>query len=149
MIYELPSSAKLSVNVPEFNGWLMYDVLYFAWSCFPHSLLLLCAGSVHHTQYGQFCIWVSILSPIFLVVYCWKRLCLLVGKKVVSCLWFSVHSKMIFIQSSSQLLVWVNNFLSLVFQILGLLENVALVPEVGVGVSLDLFHAPKRKVSPL
>ena len=41
--------------------------------------------------------------------------------------------------SSLQWLVQVNEFPSLVFQILGCLTNIALVPEVGVGVGLGLF----------
>ena len=53
-------------------------------SFFPVAWFSIC--SVCHAQYEQFCIWVSILNPIFLV-YSWSRLCLLVGKKVVSCLW--------------------------------------------------------------
>ena len=42
-----------------------------------------CAGSVHCPQYEQYCIQVSTLDPIFLVVYFLSRLCHLVGKRVV------------------------------------------------------------------
>ena len=145
-----PGSAKLSINIPEFNGWLMYCVLSIAWFCFSHSLIFLYAGSVCHAQYEQSCIQVSILNSISLAVYSWNRLCLLVVMKVVSYLWFSVHPKVIFIQC---LLYngygWGDDFLSWVFQILGLLENIALVPKVGIRVGLDFFCRPKRKCLPL
>ena len=39
MIYVLPGSAKLSANVPEFNGWLMHYIFYVAWSGFSCGLI--------------------------------------------------------------------------------------------------------------
>ena len=59
-------------------------ILFFSWLGFLY------AGSVCHAQ-DKSCIWVSIWNSIFLVVYSWNRLCLLFQKKLVSCLWFSVH----------------------------------------------------------
>ena len=42
MIYEFSGSAKLSGNVPEFDGWFMYYVLNTAWSFFPIAWFSIC-----------------------------------------------------------------------------------------------------------
>ena len=89
IFWALPNWVSMFQNSSE---RFMYYVFNVAWSCFSHCLIFYMPGSVCHcTWYSQSCIWVSSLSPIFPVVYFWSRLCLLVGKKVVSCLWFSVH----------------------------------------------------------
>ena len=102
---------SLNLMVGRLVGWFMYfwlcqtecqcsriqwvhHVLHHVHCTIWFSLWLnfLFVGSVHHAQYKKSCIWVSILNPIFLVAYCWNRLCLLFGKKIVFCPWISVHS---------------------------------------------------------
>ena len=144
MIYVLSSFAKLSVNIPEFNGWFMHYVFYATWSGFS-------CGSIFYVHVVS--IMLNTNNPVSQSSFSWLLIleidpCLLIGKKVVflsivSCAFLNDFHQV----SSSQCLGQVDEFLNWVFQILGHLRSIALVPDIGVGAGLDLFCRLERKVS--
>ena len=125
--------------------WVLHPwyclILFFQWPDFQ------CAGSVHHTQCGQFCIQVSIWGPIFLVVYFWNRLCHLFWKMMVYYVWFSGQSWSNFHLVFSWQWLGLDSVLpGSVSQILGLLGIVKSVLEVGVKAGWGLFHRLDKMV---